>query len=184
MVDLGSFPAIYERIKQVIGASTQREVADRLGISQQLLSDLLSTAKGRASEKGPKNLPYKVLVDWALAERVSLEWLLTGKSPDVDPSSQQATPAAENVASQLTVDDAEEDSLARIRQEAELLGAETSAWLLRQAVTNTKRWPDLVAGLWEFRNQWETGGKPPMIREPPDQDEVGLAGDKASGGKG
>lgn len=184
MVDLASFPDIYARIKQVIGAATQREVAQHLGISQQLLSDLLNTAKGRTSEKGPKNLPYKILVDWALSNRVSLEWLLTGESLPADHSIQLALPVSDHETGKPPVGDALTEASAKARQEAVLLGAETSLWLERQSVTNTQHWPELVSGLWDFRSKWEAGVKPPMVREPPAQDEAGPARDKAAGSKG
>lgn len=183
LLDLRALPAIYERIKSVLGVKTQREVATSVGLSQQVLSNLLSSAEGKEFSKGPKNLPFKQLLHWAVSNRVSIDWLFTGKG---SPSDVSADAEEEEPGQATTNDDVAQSPGTSIhaREEAELLGAETAAWLLRQAVTNTQRWPELVAGLWEFRNQWETGGKPPMEREPPDQADAGLAGEKASGGKG
>lgn len=92
--DLAAFLAIYERVAEVIGSHSRRDVAAALGMGYSGISNLIQAAEGKTLKRGPKNLPYKQLVSWALANGVSIDWLLTGKEPATAEGVQLECPVA------------------------------------------------------------------------------------------
>lgn len=72
-------PAIIGRIKAKTGLSSDKEVAKALGRSPQWLSNLVQVAESGYKPGGAAKLPYRELVNWAIDNEVSVDWLLTGK---------------------------------------------------------------------------------------------------------
>lgn len=70
---------ILNRIKAVTGMTTQASIAAALGISAQQLSDIKRAAQGRPAKGRSSRIPFGALLDWALANRIDLEWILTGQ---------------------------------------------------------------------------------------------------------
>lgn len=78
IISVKEFHNIYARLCSVLGTDKQRDVGEALGMSASAISDLLAVAAGKHLPKGPKNLPYRQLVDFATSRGVSLDWLITG----------------------------------------------------------------------------------------------------------
>lgn len=66
-----SAAAVIDRLKAIISAKSDAELANGFGISPQTLS----------SWKSRDSVPYAICVDFAEARGISLDWLLTGEGP-------------------------------------------------------------------------------------------------------
>ena len=74
-----------------MGVSTQKAVAEILGIPESQLTDVKKTAEGKPRAGGSRRIPWQAIIDWALDAGVSVDWLLTGVDPrDSIPQQEEA----------------------------------------------------------------------------------------------